>query len=120
MSLSPFGWAAMFRYVDLTVTERFHDSVFTLRNGKPVVAIDWNSGRFSKNGSSKTQNLLSLYGLDCNHFIAANLEEARKVMKYLKEIPVDDQKKQIIEYGEKIKIEYRHLLNEIKDSLTIK
>ena len=41
-------------------------------------------------------------------------------MKYLKEIPVDDQKKQIIEYGEKIKIEYRHLLNVIKDSLTIK
>lgn len=120
MSLSPFGWAAMFRYVDLTVTERFHDSVFTLRNGKPVVAIDWNSGRFSKDGSSKTQNLLSLYGLDCNHFIATNLEEARKVMKYLKEIPVDAQKKQIIEYGEKIKIEYRHLLNEIKDSLTIK
>lgn len=120
MSLSPFGWAAMFRYVDLTVTERFHDSVFTLRNGKPVVAIDWNSGRFSKAGFSKTQNLLSLYGLDCNHFIATNLEEAKKVMKYLKEIPVDDQKKQIIEYGEKIKVEYRHLLNVIKDSLTIK
>ncbi len=120
MSLSPFGWAAMFRYVDLTVTERFHDSVFTLRNGKPVVAIDWNSGRYSKDGFSKTQNLLSLYGLDCNHFIATNLEEARTVMKYLKEIPVDDQKKQIIEYGEKIKVEYRHLLNVIKDSLTIK
>lgn len=117
MSLSPFGWAAMFRYVDLTVTERFHDSVFTLRNGKPVVAIDWNSGRFSKDGFSKTQNLLSLYGLDCNHFIATNLEEAKKVMSYIKVIPVDIQKIIIEKHNLYITASYKKVIYSFKKTI---
>lgn len=117
MSLSPFGWAAMFRYVDLTVTERFHDSVFTLRNGKPVVAIDWNSGRFSKDGFSKTQNLLSLYGLDCNHFIATNLKEAKRVMEYIGTIDHERQQDIICKHNEKIQSDYKILLDKIKSSL---
>lgn len=84
MSLSPFGWAAMFRYVDLTVTERFHDTVFSLRNCKPVIAIDWNEKRFSKDGFSKTQNILSQYGLECNHFIVRNEIPIHKVFEYVK------------------------------------
>lgn len=119
ISLSPFGWAAMFRYVDLTVTERFHDSVFTLRNAKPVVAIDWNSSRFSKDGFSKTQNLLSLYGLDCNHFIATSLEEVKPVMEYIMEIPVEGQRKRIKEHNEKIKLDYNHLITKIQCSLNL-
>lgn len=120
MSLSPFGWAAMFRYVDLTVTERFHDSVFTLRNGKPVVAIDWNSGRFSKDGFSKTQNLLSLYGLDCNHFIATSLEEAKTIMEYIKTIPVVEQQKIIKEHNLKIVNEYSEIMRKIENVLECK
>lgn len=119
MSLSPFGWAAMFRYVDLTVTERFHDSVFTLCNGKPVVAIDWNRSRFSKDGFSKTQNILSLYGLDCNHFIATSLEEVKPVMEYIMEIPVEGQRKRIKEHNEKIKLDYNHLITKIQCSLNL-
>ena len=117
MSLSPFGWAAMFRYVDLTVTERFHDSVFTLRNGKPVVAIDWNSGRFYKDGFSKTQNLLSLYGLDCNHFIAPNLEDAKKVMSYIKVIPVDIQKIIIEKHNLYITASYKKVIYSFKKTI---
>lgn len=117
MSLSPFGWAAMFRYVDLTVTERFHDSVFTLRNGKPVVAIDWNSGRFSKDGSSKTQNLLSLYGLDCNHFIATNLEEAKNVMGYIKMIPIEVQKMIIEKHNLYITDSYKKLIYKLQKTI---
>lgn len=117
MSLSPFGWAAMFRYVDLTVTERFHDSVFTLRNGKPVVAIDWNSGRFSKDGFSKTQNLLSLYGLDCNHFIATNLEEAKNVMGYIKMIPIEVQKMIIEKHNLYITDSYKKLIYKLQKTI---
>ena len=119
MSLSPFGWAAMFRYVDLTVTERFHDSVFTLRNGKPVVAIDWNSGRFSKDGFSKTQNLLSLYGLDCNHFIATNLSEVKPAMEYIKNIPVVEQMNCIERKNRQIWNEYELLIRKVGQSLCL-
>ena len=117
MSLSPFGWAAMFRYVDLTVTERFHDSVFTLRNGIPVVAIDWNSGRFSKDGFSKTQNLLSLYGLECNHFIATKVEQAKEAMEYIEGLPVEKQMQSIKDHNVLIHENYSVVLKKINDSL---
>lgn len=117
MSLSPFGWAAMFRYVDLTVTERFHDSVFTLRNGKPVVAIDWSRNRFSKDGFSKTRNLLSLYGLERNHFIATGLEEAKSAMGYIKTIDVEKQREVIKKHNLTIVGEYTNVMNNIYDQL---
>lgn len=117
MSLSPFGWAAMFRYVDLTVTERFHDSVFTLRNGKPVVAIDWNGERFSKDGFSKTQNLLLLYGLECNHFIATSLEEAKTVMEYIKGISVEKYRNKITTQNSHIADAYSVMLDGIKSKI---
>lgn len=120
MSLSPFGWAAMFKYVDLTVTERFHDSVFTLRNGKPVVAIDWSKNRFSKDGFSKTQNLLSLYGLDCNHFIATSLEEAKPIMEYIQSIPVEVQHEIIKRHNLKIINEYSEIMSKIMNVLECK
>ena len=119
MSLSPFGWATMFRYVDLTVTERFHDSVFTLRNGKPVVAIDWNSGRFSKDGFSKTQNLLALYALDCNHFIATNLSEVKPAMEHIKNIPVVEQMNCIERKNRQIRNEYELLIRKVSQSLCL-
>ena len=117
MSLSPFGWAAMFRYVDLTVTERFHDSVFTLRNGKPVVAIDWNGERFSKDGFSKTQNLLLLYGLECNHFIATSLEEAKTVMEYIKGFSVEKYRNKITTQNSHIADAYSVMLDGIKSKI---
>ena len=69
MALSPFEWAAMFQYIDIAVTERFHDSVFALRNNKTVIAVDWIPTRFASDGSSKTQCLLENYGIQNMHMI---------------------------------------------------
>ena len=91
MTLSPFEWAGMFRYIDLVVTERFHDSVFAMRNGKTAVAIDWNQKRFSKDGFSKTQNLLSQYGLDCNHFIFKESDDLQGIMQHIKTLDFEKQ-----------------------------
>lgn len=110
MTLSPFGWAALFRYVDLTVTERFHDSVFTLRNGKSVIAIDWNKHRFSADGFSKTQDLLSSYGLDGNHFIVQSHDEATRAMEYIKALDCESQKKIIKQHNLKIIDEYKTIM----------
>lgn len=119
MSLSPFGWAAMFKYVDLSVTERFHDSVFTLRNGKPVVAIDWNKRRFSKDGFSKTQYLLEKYGLSCNHFIAINIEDARRAMEHIRSLKPEAQKQIIKRHNLKIIDNYTAIMENIKVTLGI-
>lgn len=77
MSLSPFQWAAMFPFLSFTVTDRFHDSVFSLRNNKPVWAIDWDFSRVSETGS-KTHDLLSDYGLDEFYSIVTSIENYKK------------------------------------------
>ena len=43
--ISPLEWAGIFRYFSLTITDRFHVSIFSLKNGVPVVAVDWDSDR---------------------------------------------------------------------------
>lgn len=65
-------WAGVFPLMDIVVTERFHDSVFALRNEKPVIAIDWDPYRFANGGDSKTLRILEDYGLQNNHFNLAN------------------------------------------------
>ena len=113
MSLSPFEWGALFKHIDLAVTERFHDSVFTLRNGKPVVAVDWAACRFSSDGFSKTQDLLRLYGLEENHFIATNLVEAKAVMAHMKSIDIEKQRKIITTHNEEIYRKYEKMMGNI-------
>lgn len=83
MSLDPFGWAALFRYIDVAVTERFHDSVFALRNNKPVIAIDWSPERFASDGSSKTNCLLTSYSLDDMHFTYRSKDDRKKMYAFI-------------------------------------
>lgn len=67
-TIDAYEWAGVFRLMDVIVTERFHDSVFGLRNECPVVAIDWDPARFSKGGDSKTLRILEDYGHEHLHF----------------------------------------------------
>ena len=119
MTFSPFEWAAMFRYIDLAVTERFHDTIFSLRNCKPVIAIDWNEKRFSKDGLSKTQNILAQYGLECNHFIMNDQSSIHEIFDYIKKTSVEKQVGQIRVHNFEISNEYRNLMKRIKNTLVI-
>lgn len=67
-TVDAFGWAGLFKHCHLIVTERFHDSVFGLRNCKPVIAIDWEKKRFANKGDSKTFRILEDYNLTDLHF----------------------------------------------------
>ncbi|HKL42450.1 MAG TPA: polysaccharide pyruvyl transferase family protein [Clostridia bacterium] len=61
--VNPEEWAGIPYYVDLVVTDRFHGSVFSIRNNTPVVGIDMDPDRVSLNNSSKIKNLFSEYGI---------------------------------------------------------
>lgn len=74
-TIGPKEWAGIFRYCDIVITERFHDSLFALRNCKPVIAVDWEKNRFSANGDSKTLRILKDYRLEENHFTLANAKQ---------------------------------------------
>lgn len=79
-TIDAIQWAGVFKEVRLVVTERFHDTVFGLRNEKPVIAIDWELERFSKDGDSKTLRILEDYGHGHLHF---NLCETRNIAPIL-------------------------------------
>jgi hypothetical protein len=88
-TVDAFEWAGVFRYVDLIVTERFHDSVLALRNCKPVIAIDWEKKRFSADGNSKTLGILSDYGLTDFHFNISVKDQLENVVEAIKSKVLD-------------------------------
>lgn len=65
--ISPFQWGDLFRYCDAVFTERFHDTVFSLRHCVPVVNVDWNKSKVSEFGDSKRTEILKQYGLEKYH-----------------------------------------------------
>lgn len=81
-----FEWAGVFPYMDLIVTERFHDSVFGLRNEKPVIAIDWDPQRFTIGGDSKTLRILEDYKHKHLHFNLCNSTDLRPIISMAKNI----------------------------------
>lgn len=83
-TIGPKEWAGIFKYCDIVITERFHDSLFALRNCKPVIAVDWEKNRFSSTGDSKTYRILNDYDLQGFHFI---LENEKQLLAIAEKIP---------------------------------
>ena len=63
LDYSPFEWAGMYRHFRLTVTDRYHGSIFSLRGACPVVAVDLAQQRVTSRGLSKTYCLMRDFGL---------------------------------------------------------
>lgn len=73
-------WAGIFRHCDLIVTERFHDSVFSLRNCKPVIAVDWEDYRITSDGDSKTLRILKDYEMENYHFVLKEEQDLDRIV----------------------------------------
>lgn len=63
MDMDPVVWAGIFRFLTLTITNRFHASVFCLKNLVPVLSVDFQRGRYLANGWSKNYDLLERFGM---------------------------------------------------------
>lgn len=85
-TVDAFEWAGVFPLMDVIVTERFHDSVFGLRNCKPVIAVDWNPYRFAKGGDSKTFRILEDYGMENMHFNLCGQKDLSPIIKCLENV----------------------------------
>lgn len=116
-TIDAFDWAGIFPYVDLVVTERFHDSVFGLRNQRPVIAIDWDANRFSENGDSKTYRILQDYGLERLHFNLAFNRDLDKIIKAIQNIDVIFDKDKIDAVNRQIYSKNKEILRCILESL---
>jgi hypothetical protein len=96
-TIIPNEWAGIFKYCDVVVTERFHDTLFALRNACPVVAIDWDPSRFSSDKDSKTYRILNDYCMGEWHFnlkLESQIEDVvRSVVKLQNRFDKDEIKK---------------------------
>jgi len=63
-ALNPHQWAEVYKYFSLHITDRFHGTVFSLKNLTPVLAIDYSPIRITPQGDSKTYSLLKEFGLE--------------------------------------------------------
>lgn len=61
--LSPMEFAGIFRYFDLTITHRFHDSVFSIKNLTPFIVYPPSASYKSEGGHSKQSSLTNAFGL---------------------------------------------------------
>lgn len=110
-TIDAFEWAGVFPLIDIVVTERFHDSVFALRNEKPVIAIDWDPNRFAKGGDSKTLRILEDYGLQEYHFNLAESNDLEPIADAVHRIGDSFDKNTVRDVNTQI----AHELSDIKD-----
>lgn len=60
--LSPFEQVGLYRYFDLVVTHRFHDSVFSFKNQTPVIAFAEFATDVTKHSESRIHSLFESFG----------------------------------------------------------
>lgn len=65
--LTPYEWAYVFRYFELTFTTYFHGTMLSLRNGIPVICIALNTD-FAKKHTPKTLDVLKRVGFEDWYF----------------------------------------------------
>jgi len=81
-TMSPFEWAGVHKYFALKITDRFHGTLFSLRNLAPVVSVDWEDRTITPGGVSKTYSLLRLFGLhETNHLNAAKASDLAETIR---------------------------------------
>lgn len=116
-TIDAFEWAGVFPLVDMIVTERFHDSVFGLRNEKPVIAVDWDSNRFAVDGDSKTLRILEDYGHQHLHFNLCGTTNISPIIDAVKNIHLLFNKAKVQSENDKIKQRLQEILAQVKDSV---
>ena len=115
-TIGPKEWAGIFRYCDIVITERFHDSLFALRNCKPVIAIDWEKDRFSSTGDSKTYRILKDYDLQNYHFILEDKNQLASIIDKIPQLMSDFDTAHIIRKNEEYTTLAMNLLKVIKQN----
>lgn len=116
-TIDAYEWAGVFGHVDLVVTERFHDSVFALRNERPVISIDWDTNRFTPVGDSKTLCLLQDYGHEHLHFNLSNQTNISSVVDVVRNIDALFNLKKVKQINICQEDKINKILVKIKDSL---
>ena len=79
--IGPLEWSGIFKRFDITLTNRFHASIFSIKNGTPVITIDYKPNRISRSARSKSSMLMDSFGLkDTNYRNIADITDPSWVL----------------------------------------
>lgn len=65
--LSPFEQLGLYRYFDLVITHRFHDSIFSIKNLTPVIVFPEFNSDVTSFGENKNLTLFKTFGIENNY-----------------------------------------------------
>lgn len=65
--LSPFEQLGLYRYFDLVITHRFHDSIFSIKNLTPVMVFPENNSDVTSFGENKNLTLFKSFRIENNY-----------------------------------------------------
>lgn len=67
--LGPLEYMGIFKHFSLMITNKFHDTIFCLKNGTPMLTFPLNDTYANSSGESKYSSLLSQFNLLESNFI---------------------------------------------------
>ncbi len=114
--MTPFQWAGMFANYNLTLTNRFHASIFSLKNLTPVIALDCKPERVTASRRSKISLLLEDFGLrGTNYCNATHLTDKKWILQTMESTLAEPQTELIIANLSSMKCAYEVYLSNIAD-----
>jgi polysaccharide pyruvyl transferase WcaK-like protein len=111
--LTPFEWASVFKFFDFCITDRFHGTIFCLKNGTPFLSVD--DDEYYKRIKSKIIDLLEDFSMMDNYLYLDGTDYDLK--KILDNIQQSFSKKDVEKKVETMKKRYYEVLDEIGDIL---
>lgn len=116
--LSPFEWAGIFKYFDLVVTDRFHGTLFSLKNKTPVLGVVCDRIKTNSLGRAKVHSLLKEFGLEkTNYLNCFNVNTESEVIDFAERSIEPLEKKRICEMLDLQKNSYMSSLKEVMSLL---
>ncbi|MBK1706370.1 polysaccharide pyruvyl transferase family protein [Halochromatium glycolicum] len=98
-AISPYEWADVFRFLTLTITDRFHASVFSLKHAVPFIGIDLSPHRMTSGGASKIETLVKEIGIPAGLRFAGDevAADPTRLTKAIDSLLSDYDRKQVVE-----------------------
>ena len=112
--MGPLEWSGIFKRFDITLTNRFHASIFSLKNLTPVITMDYKANRISRSEQSKASMLMDSFGLkDTNYRNVAGITDPAWVLRAIQAALDEPRIKELQSSISRKNIEYSYYLEKI-------
>ncbi|HOO91668.1 MAG TPA: polysaccharide pyruvyl transferase family protein [Syntrophales bacterium] len=114
INVSPFEWAGIYRYCELVITQRFHGTIYSLKNFVPVMTVVWTDELKSREGLSKHRSLLKSFGMDEFSYIdGGSLKDPRHVFTNSEKVMAEFDRDTVIKNLERHRNAYLEFIHKI-------